>query len=461
MGVLIIGLTSTIWTASVFWDYCGAPGKWLISYPQPDALLSAAVEAPLLTQLLFFIWFFKWTVAVWAIKRGGTPRLWIPVHPSGPNNWGAGLGDRFRWTLLLLMGAVVVIPSTIALALQLQPAIRPVMNLAGAIVFLMGGVTKHPYDTAPHCYSDALRIIIPTTHHEGTVYQLPGLYRGFDAVWSPKILNEHAEADGEIMVLFQHMRSGRWMVSEPLERLRRTMARFKERVILHPEHARMLAAWIYADLDGTTTSFRSIVAARAPGVHLIGRDLMFALCHAEYLVFMSQSSLDEGTRKKLGRLRLVRRSGASIQKDDDEPDHTIGFRQGLEGYSEAVRHVYSIFDIPTELEALEFHVDPPSYSIALSTSPRSINEYASQLWDLSIENCESTFSALYFFSTVWFMELGNVNGFHILPIRCISTDGDLVAQHVMWRQLWYSACVAELVSVSPYLFGAYISGFFF
>jgi hypothetical protein len=109
------------------------------------------------------------------------------------------------------------------------------------------------------------------------------------------------------------------------------MSRFKERVVLLPEHAWKLAAWIYADPNGTTTSFRSIVAARAPGAHLIGRDLMFALCHAENLVFMSQSSLDEGTRKKLGRLRLVRRSGASIQKDGDESDHTTGFRQGLEG----------------------------------------------------------------------------------------------------------------------------------
>jgi hypothetical protein len=211
VAVLIIGLTSTSWTASFFLDHCSALGKQSTSYSQPNALLSVAVEAPLLTQVLFFIWLFKWIVAVWALKTGGRPRLWLPVQPNSPHNWGAGLDDRFRWILIFSVCTMVVLPSIIAIALQLQPAIRPVMNLAGVIIFLMGGVTKHPYGTAPHCYSDALRIIIPTSHHEGTVYQLPGLYGGFDAVSSPKILNEHAEADGEIMVLFQHMRSGRWM----------------------------------------------------------------------------------------------------------------------------------------------------------------------------------------------------------------------------------------------------------
>ncbi|KAI3320737.1 hypothetical protein HD806DRAFT_506040 [Xylariaceae sp. AK1471] len=465
-AALVVGVTSTVWTASALnhVSHLGASDTLpTINWPDMDVrmlrILLFAVEAPLLTQINFLLWFPRWLSASWHAQAGNTPHLWQSIQLRGPFDWEHGLGGPFYWTLVTATWAVIGVPSALVMALGGQGSpttTRAILNIAALVIFFFGGAPRHPYNNSTHSYSDdVLRIVLPTSHHEGTVYQLPSTRRGFDAIWSPKIANEHLEADNEIMVLFQHMRSGRWMPNEPLERLRKTMARFRQRVAISPEHSQLLADWIYVDklrLDGKASS---ISCNRPPGIHLIGRDLMYALCHAEYLVFMSQRALDEETRSKLGRLRLGSRTGASVEKG---LDHTIGYLPGLEGYREAAKYVYSIFDIPVEEEALNFSHPPPSFSITLSKSPASIDEYVSELWELSKEHCESTFTALYFFTTVWFMELGNVNGFHIFPLRCRTTDGDLVSQEMMWRQIWYSGCFAQMAAVSPVLFGAFVAG---
>ncbi|KAI0454235.1 hypothetical protein F5B21DRAFT_245692 [Xylaria acuta] len=466
VAILVVGVTSTVWTVSAFRHAYHLETSdtlptmtWGGTNIRMLPALYVAVEVPLLTQVVFLLWLPKWLYARRQASAGSTPRLSKSIQLRGPFDWEYGLGGPLYWSLVTIAWAVVGVPSavTVALGEQGSPTTsRAISNIAALVIFFFDGVPRHPYNDTTHSYSDeVLRIVLPTSHHEGTVYQLPSSNGGFDAIWSPKIANEHLEADNEIMVLFQHMRSGRWMPSEPLERLRKTMARFRQRVILSPAHAQLLADWIYVDKARLKGKARSISCARAPGVHLIGRDLMYALCHAEYLVFVSQKALDEETRSKLGQLRLGSRTGASVEKG---LDHTIGYLPGLEGYREAATYVYSVFDIPVEEEALNFSHPPPSFSVALGKSPVSIDEYASELWELSKEHCESTFTALYFFTTVWFMELGNVDGFHIFPLRCRNTDGDLVSQEMMWRQIWYSSCVAQVVTVSPILFGAFIAG---
>ncbi|KAI1750410.1 hypothetical protein F4782DRAFT_250537 [Xylaria castorea] len=466
IATLVVGVTSAIWTASAFHYAYHLENSnslpimtWRDTSIRMPPSLYVAVEAPLLTQIVFLLWLPKWLYARWQVSVGNTPQLCKSIPLRGPFGWEYGLGGTLYWSLTTITWTVVGVPSALIIALGEQGSpttTRATLNIAALVIFSFEGVPRHPYNDTTHSYSDeVLRIVLPTSHHEGTVYQLPSANSGFDAIWSPKIANEHLEADNEIMVLFQHMRSGRWMPNEPLERLRKTMARFRQRVVLSPAHAQLLADWIYVDRSRLNEKVRSISCARAPGVHLIGRDLMYALCHAEYLVFMSQQALDEETRSKLGRLRLGSRTGASVEKG---PDHTIGYLPGLEGYREAAEYVYSIFDIPVEEQALNFSHPPPSFSIALHKSPASINEYASELWELSKEHCESTFTALYFFTTVWFMELGNVDGFHIFPLRCRITDGDLVSQEMMWRQIWYSSCVTQMAAISSILLGAFVVG---
>lgn len=455
----IIGITSSIWTLQVLrrlalnYDNIGNQA-WTLSSTL-DALAEIG-KAPLLTQGLFGFWFTSWLDGLRAERAGHAKSpFWSLVNLRGPFDWESGLHRTFYRILTAYISVSVTLPALSSIAVG--DPLEGILGLAGLVLFLLDGAANNPYVLAPHRYADdRLRIVLPTSHHEGTVYVLPSQDVGFDAVWSPKVKNEHLAADAEIMVLFQHMRSGRWAVSEPLERLRRTLAMYQERVILSTPQLERLAAWIYCDKDTGQNNLRKIECQRAQDIHLIGRDLVYALCHAEYLVFMAQGRLPTSVRAKLGTLRLMSRSGAGDTGDEAK---AIGFQGGFAGYKEAVEHVYAVFDTEVEQSALTFDgTEPPRYSAALSKQPTSIDEYVSELWDLSCQHTESTFTALYFFTTVWFMELGNVNGFHIFPFRCHTRDGDLVSQEIAWRQAWYSGITAQLVSVSPTLFGLFVLG---
>ncbi|KAJ2906358.1 hypothetical protein MKZ38_002074 [Zalerion maritima] len=476
-----IGVSCTLWTGAVFrrvlvstthgpgsdgdgTESGTGPGSWG-NYATAIHTLSEMAIAPLLVQTLFIFWLSSWLDSMLLSRAANSnsnrpSRLVTLSHVHDIYSWESGLHPTFYRIFLLTITLVVSVPASCAIATG--QAATGILNLAGLAVFILDGVPKHTYfsPSVAHRYcEDTLRIVLPTTHHEGTTYVLPSRNRGMDATWSSKIAAEHAEADGEIMVLFSKMRAQEWEPSEVLKRLRSTMAAYRERVAsLSVGQAERLARWIYA--DGGDMRTRAIECARAPGVHLIGRDLMFALCIAEYLVFISQGRLSRGIREQIGKLRLMRRSGAGDGEGQEDRAGTIGYLPGIEGYKEAVEHVYSIFDIPVERAAVEFTVQPPAHSFALKKAPAGIEEYVGDLWDLATHHSESTFSALYFFTTVWFMEMGNVNGFHIFPLRVSSRDGDVQSRMVIWRQAWFAACVGQLLSVSWIGFGGFVSGYF-
>ncbi|KAK3361498.1 hypothetical protein B0T24DRAFT_641712 [Lasiosphaeria ovina] len=442
-----VGFTSSIWLVVVlFLGGDSSPVGQHSGIVHLTRIVSSLANVPVLPLAVFLFW-----VSSKPGTRASGTNTAVDHVTSSP-------------AFLACCSIATLIPSLASLAIG--DYTTPILNTAGFLLFALQGVPRHPYDSARHRYSeDYLRIALATDHHEGTVYILPSTLGGMDAVWSPKISNEHIAVDREIMTLFRHMRSDRWHVGEPLERLRQTLAAYHERVMLSAEGASFLASWIYLadsqERPAAAERMSMIRCERAPGVHLIGRDLMYALCHAEYLVFMSQGRLAPGYKEKLGMLRLMSRSGAA--KGGTISDKTIGFRPGFDGYAEAVRHVYAMFGYNTEqndaAEALDFTgTHPPAFSFALKKAPASIDEYVTELWDLSTRNTESTFSALYFFTTVWFMELGNVGGFHIFPLRCRSRDGDAATRLLAWRQVWYAACVAQLVSVSPALLGWFVFG---
>lgn len=459
---LIVGTTSSLWTAAVLRDVYLVhlsviePGR-LWNRLEIFSLLAGLSKAPILPQELFGFWIVSWLDGLRAEKvPGAKPHLWSLAHLRGPFDWPSGLHDTYRHVLILSISVSVAIPATAALAVG--SPLDGILGLAGLLLFVLDGTADNPYVKAQHRYADdRLRVPLPTSHHEGTVYILPSKGRGIDAVWSPKIIDEHIGADGEMMTLFNHMRSGRWVASEPLERLRRTLALYHERVVISTPQLERLAAWIYCEDTLEARLLRKIKCSRAPNVHHIGRDLMYALCHAEYLVFMGQGRLPPATRAQLGTLRLMSNSGAG--NDGPSDGRTIGFRAGIDGYREAVEHVYAIFEIEVDQSALDFSkAEPPRYSSALSKSPDSIDQYVSEVWDMSCEHSESTFTALYYFTTVWFMEVGNVNGFHIFPLRSRTQDGDLVSQQIAWRQAWYSGLTAQLVTSSPLLFSLFAVG---
>ncbi len=107
----------------------------------------------------------------------------------------------------------VMIPSIATLAVG-DPLVG-ILNLLGLLLFLLDGPARNPYVNAAHRHADdRLRIALPNSHHEGTIYVVPSSPRGVDAVWTPKIANEHLEADSKVMPLFQHIRSERWSLND-------------------------------------------------------------------------------------------------------------------------------------------------------------------------------------------------------------------------------------------------------
>ena len=324
-------------------------------------------------------------------------------------------------------------------------------------MFLSSGLPNNRYVASSHRHGgDTLRIALPTSHIEGTVYVLPSRGYGFEAVWSPKIQAEHVQTDAEIMGLFAQMRSQSYSLSEPLKRLRSTMSAFNEGAELTKLHIFDLAQWLLMDPNSNLAA-ASFKGQRPPNVHLIGRDLMYALAHAEYLVFMRKECLPPSLKAQLGRIRQTKRSGG-MDELDGVP--TIGFKTGIEGYQEAVRYIYALFDQPIDQTALEPPPMPSHYSFALGRDIESTEDYVSSLWTVCLEHSESTFSALYMFCCVWFMEVGNVGGFHIFPLRCDSQQGDATAWLMLWRQGWYEALIAQLIASSPLMAIGFIVGLF-
>ena len=451
---LLIGLTTLFFAASVFYsETLSSTGASSIQ----DQTLLRLNYAPLLTLILFIFWALAWAEGLRnANRREQYWQLWNLSNVNGPFDWESGISSTSYVLLWASILVIVLLPAIYAISSGYM--VTGVLNVVGCGIFFLGGVPSNRYVDARHRYcGDMLRISLPTSHHEGTAYVLPSKSFGFDAVWTPKVANEHLEADQQMMELFRNMRSGRWSLKEPLERLRSTLASFHQRLRLTPEDVIALARWLYLDPEADP-SMRQIRCLRAPNIHLIGRDLMFALCHAEYIVFMGQGRVPGPLQAKLGTLRLMIRSGAAMV--GEAPAETIGFKTGREGYTEAVNYVYALFGLEPDDEALNFDsTPPPKYSSTLSKIPEGINEYVDELWNTCTAHTESTFTALYMFTTVWFIEIGNTNGFHIFPLRCRTRQGDLVSQQVVWRQAWYCGTIAQLVALSPAFYAAFVIGY--
>jgi hypothetical protein len=450
---LVIAITTTLWT--IFVLYLGADSSE--GRETGISFLASIAAAPWLLQILSIFWLIAWFDGLHSARSIYAHfHLWNLSSIAGPFEWSSSLNPGFYYCICCTLIAVILPLSLAAIACGFTS--RGVLNIIGLVVFLATGTGPNPYVKARHRYAgDMLRIALPTSHHEGTTYILPSKNYGFDAVWTPKVQNEHIEADDQAMELFRSIRSGEWSLKEPLERIRSIVSAYQEKSVLGQKQILDIARWLYLDSD-CTTSMRSIRCERPSGVHLIGRDLMYALCHAEYLVFMAQETLPKEQRDKLGMLRLMKRSGGT-QTGAEVP--TVGYHGGLRGFSEAIDYIYQLFDQPRDdPNEIGFLVStPPKYSNALSKSPESITEYVEALWDLSCQHSESTFTAFYMFTVVWSVEVGNVNGFHLFPFRARSHVGDLTSLQIVWRQAWYCSVISQLIAVSPLFFGLFVAGY--
>jgi hypothetical protein len=295
---LVIGLSSSAWTILAL--IVGS----LIDESTSMSFFGRAARGPVLLQILFILWVVTWIDGLQASESNYSRYyLWNLSTTSGSFDWTNSLSPPMFWVLIILL-CVVILPTSATSIFCDGNVVQGVMNVIGLLIFLFKGTKNNPYTKAPHRYQgDMLRIILPTSHHEGTVYILPSLNHGFDAVWSPKIENENISADHQAMQLFRSLRSHTtWSLKEPLERIRLIVSEYQERVVLGVQELENLAAWLYLEPD---SEIRRMRCSRATETHLIGRDLMYALCHAESLVFMGQGKISPALQAKIGMLRLM------------------------------------------------------------------------------------------------------------------------------------------------------------
>lgn len=419
--------------------------------------LAAASSAPWLAEIFSLLWLIDMISSLrFATRREFSDELaglWKMDCSNGPFGWRESLRP---WALNICFSCMIFITVPLnILAIYHGTVLGGSLNIAALVLFLKAGLPHNRYHLSPHkLEGDQLRIALPTSHVEGTVYVLPSRNAHFQAHWSPKIEAEHFQTDSEIMTLFNLMRSGTFSLSEPLRRLRTTLSAYNERVILTDQQVNDLAEWLLLE-SSSTIARKNHKAKRPPNVHLIGRDLMYALAHAEYLVFIRKNALHTSLRNRLGVLRDVKRSGGL---DPSQSTPTVGYEGGFAGYQEAVRHIYALFNETIDPAALHPPEIPLPASRALGYRPSTTEEYVGSLWTLSLEHSESTFSALYMFCCIWFTEVGNIGGFHIFPFTSYSHQGDRTAWQMIWRQGWYECLLAQSIAYSPLIALGYAAG---
>lgn len=454
---LLITFMLNIWTLFVLIPPLLSIRQSALSISSVLAALDTISSAPWIAEIFSLFWLAEFVSSyLYAYKRKDSDQLaglWRMDCANGPFGWRESSRPWAR-NLTFLVTATMTIPLAL-ISISQGDLLHGVLSIAALLLFVISAFPHNKYIESPHRHDGSmLRIALPTSHLEGTVYVLPSKLSSFEAVWSPKVKAEHLQTDAEIMTLFSSMRTGSYSLSEPLRRLRSTLSAYNESAILTDEQLTHLAEWLLLEPNSVIAQ-KPYKAKRPVGVHLIGRDLMYALAHAEYLIFMRKNALPVQLHKKLGMIRQAERSGGLEANDSI---HTIGYRNGLPGYQEAVRHCYALFNEAVDPVALEPPEVPAFKSAVLGRQVRSTKDYVENLWTLCLEHSESTFSALYMFCCIWFIELGNVGGFHIFPFQCLSHQGDRVAWQIVWRQGWYECILAHLVASSPLIAFGFAAG---
>ncbi|KEF52691.1 uncharacterized protein A1O9_11108 [Exophiala aquamarina CBS 119918] len=379
-------------------------------------------------------------------------RIWKLECSQGPRNWSGSISRGFRWSLNCIISSIVVVVSYAAIRQKLYTV--SLLNLVGVALFIVGAAGANKYATAPHIYTaDTLRIMLHTRHREGTCFILPCDTTGFDAVWGPKIEYENRLLD-EAMDQAEVEQAGRDTGTRYLINMDKVLAAFNSSTDLDIEDVVHIAGWLYE--PERHPKMQKIVCKRMAEYHLINKSIIDALWHAEYLVFMRMGHLPDNLKKFAGTLRSRRGTGLDL----DSKHRQIGAKPGLQGYQEAVRYVYRLFNERVDQNALVPNSQPPKRSCILSPCPTSIDEYFAQLWEYCFEKHESTFAALSAFLAYRTEDIGNdvQNGWGPFPLRAWDREGDIISWHVVWRQAWYSAVIAQLTSMSPIILSAFLAG---
>lgn len=195
---------------------------------------------------VIFSWLYASNLASVFLYGSSTSENWKMDCSNGPFGWQASLNPYCISALSLgLLATQMRCSVTLILEGNLIQGTSSIVSLA---LFLLSAFPYDEYVSAPHRYrGDMLRIALPASHIEATVYVFPSRKYGFEAIWSPKVRSEHRQTDSEIMALFSFMRTGSYSLSEPLRKSRTTISTFNEEVILSDQEVNDLAEWVLTE----------------------------------------------------------------------------------------------------------------------------------------------------------------------------------------------------------------------
>jgi hypothetical protein len=94
----------------------------------------------------------------------------------------------------------------------------------------------------------------------------------------------------------------------------------------------------------------------------------------------------------------------------------------------------------------------------------SFEGYAGKLWTECWAECPSTFGALYLWTTVWYIDVGNI-GFHTTPLVPRGGTGGWLDNgpdyattwRIPWRGLWHATVRCQVVVLLPTLINSFSS----
>ncbi|KAH8651336.1 hypothetical protein BX600DRAFT_528562 [Xylariales sp. PMI_506] len=255
------------------------------------------------------------------------------------------------------------------------------------------------------------------------------------------------------------------------------------------------------------------------GFTIIGRDVALSLLLWECLVFEWRWQLTEDIKKiadNVWLLRTPKHTGVGLTDtfaaSGNIPlptalnkNRTKGSAPKLEGFLEAVSEVYRLIGQPQstdngsmgqrtsgnegDLEMATSRQDEAGKltvknlirrleeariqgapilkcnSIIKTLNPLvSVEDYAGELWEACWAEFPSTFGALYLWTTVWYIDNGNV-GFHTTPLipqvnpEDWICDGSnyMTAWRIRWRHRWHAAVWCQLLVLLPTMINGFLS----
>ena len=541
-----IGVVSMVWTGVVVaYGFLGSSNQCT---PLSIACLGEMVYVPWILLFLFFFWVGAYLVQSIALECLPLVRNWDGAARAARwlNVWGARSKCTSRhsdwegsigvcWLRGFYAALAVPIGVTSFAAFQTEQWSMGLLLVGGWFLFVcqVGGENK--LDRAPHRYAgDYLRVVMPSRHSYGLTYVLPSGHKRFHAVFSQRVENEYQAADQVEVHLKDSLKKA---ADNPIPDLQPPLSAFSAASCLHKHQLADLAGWVYQfarvgkgikpnhecryqGFDDRPT------VRRAQGTQLIGKNLMYALCHAEYLVYQRRLELKKYQFDKNFTWRDTRTGSTSKTLDDLIPKLRWKWersyieavregksfapmnQQGLQGLEAAVRHVYRLFDLEPNLD--EFWVKIFAHSPLVAdhifgckcshgseytecTNHASCAKhgyyaahakYLSKTWNECIKKSGTLFEALYQLTCHWRDDHGNIQRDEWIwakrdntpqeddrkgrvhwcnsPIVASSFEdslivGDLVGFLITWRQAWYSATVAQLITMAPVIFGALLS----